>query len=55
MTPGRKFWINTSALVSSVFKAATSASFLRSIARLSLARLMAWKIVESPPISVSLR
>ena len=33
--------------------AARSAGFLRSSARLSLQRLMAWKMVESPPISVS--
>ena len=35
--------------------AAMSAGFLKSAAKLSLPRLMAWNRVESPPISVSVR
>ena len=48
MTPGRKFWMRTSARLISSFTLAMSAGFFRSAARLCLLRLIEWKSVLSP-------
>ena len=53
MTPGRKFWIMTSAVLSSSTSLRQSSAFRKSAVMLSLFRFIAWNSELSPPISVS--